>query len=244
MYPQLGLVTVVVLLVLIQTAVGFELRGIENCPNKCDKVFDRTQYSISDQPGQDTFEFRSCIIGCNHCQAELAQADLQEDNCFNFCKTFDYGRDDIRKGVIEPDKACLMGCVINTCQKICFGGTTDNTVTDANRQFWWGLGGNGCSIKSSSYVQNPGYGNPNSPAGAGVSREEQQCCTNAYNLCFYHGNKNTTNFANVDIVARRSCAPFVPGALTTSNSSIICDFYNQERNCGTIGMSGTTSPPT
>jgi len=30
-------------------ASASELEGIQNCPNKCDKVFDKTQYAISDQ---------------------------------------------------------------------------------------------------------------------------------------------------------------------------------------------------
>jgi hypothetical protein len=41
----------------LSSEVKIRLAGIENCPNKCDKVFDRTQYAISDQPNADTFEF-------------------------------------------------------------------------------------------------------------------------------------------------------------------------------------------
>jgi hypothetical protein len=99
----------------LTSALGFTSMGIQNCVNKCDKVFDRTQYAISDQPGQNTFEYRSCIIGCNRCSKELAaRPAAQTDNCFSFCKKFSYGKNGIRKGVIEPDKACIMGCVINT----------------------------------------------------------------------------------------------------------------------------------
>ena len=65
------------------------------------------------QPGKTTFEYRACIIGCSRCSAELAQ-DQREDDCFEYCKTYPYRRAGIRKGVIEPDKACLMGCLINT----------------------------------------------------------------------------------------------------------------------------------
>jgi hypothetical protein len=31
-----------------------EVGGIENCYNKCNKVFDKTQYAISDQPNSTT----------------------------------------------------------------------------------------------------------------------------------------------------------------------------------------------
>lgn len=120
-------VTLTLLLGAVNTwAFQLESAGIQNCPNKCDKVFDRLQYAIADQPNQDTFEFRSCILGCNRCQNQLSTGKVDQ-SCFKWCKTFDYGAAGIRKGVIEPDKACIMGCVINTCQEVCTGGTTDRT---------------------------------------------------------------------------------------------------------------------
>jgi len=208
------------------------LEGIQNCANKCDKVFDRTQYAINDQPGANTFEFRSCIIGCNQCSAELAK-NPSSDSCFLFCKNFDYAGQSIRKGVIEPDKACIMGCVINTCQSICFGGTTDFVQTPQNSQFFWNGGGHGCSIKGMlGYVQNPNYGNPNAPAGAGASEAEKQCCTNAFNLCFYNGDTSSINFANVLLVAQRTCSKFVG----STDTNAICAFYNTIQNCGTPGL--------
>jgi len=229
----------VILLVMLlagsASALEFSLaaEGIENCHNKCNKVFDRTQYAISDQPNQSTFEFRSCIIGCNRCKRQLAQPNVPDDRCFDFCKTFDYRRAGIRKGVIEPDKACIVGCVINTCQEICWGGTTDQTQTTLNAQFFWNGGGHGCSIKGGlGYVQNPDYGNPNAPSGAGASEGQKQCCTNAFNLCFYNGDKASTNYANVVLVAQRSCKKFVSSQDTTD----ICTFYNNPQNCGTQGM--------
>jgi hypothetical protein len=95
------------------SAYAADMQGVFNCINKCEKVFDRTQYAISDQPGAYTFEYRSCLLGCQQCEAEL-NATLTEDTCFPFCKNYNYGKAGIRKGIIEPDKACLMGCVINT----------------------------------------------------------------------------------------------------------------------------------
>jgi len=231
-----------------------QLMGISNCPNKCNKVFDRTQYAISDQPGADTFEFRSCIIGCNQCSSVLSKLPSEgtsqsdntnsNDNCFQFCKTFNYGGRGIRKGLIEPDKACIMGCIINTCQQICTGGTTDNQVTPANQNLWWGLGGNGCSIKGhQGYVQNPQYGNPNQPGGQGAT-DQKQCCTNALNLCSYNGDKSSINYHNVVLVAKRSCAPFVKEGNNATEA--ICNFFGVPRNCGTQGMgsqNNLTPPP-
>jgi len=251
--------------------------GIQNCANKCNKVFDRQQYAISDQPNSDTFEFRSCIVGCTQCSKILSEENKQSDlvdaagddddtdgeadddtstnnavapsaaqndaQCFRFCKTFDYHARGIRKGVIEPDKACLMGCVINTCQGLCTGGTTDDFVTDANRDKWWGLGGNGCSIKSGGgYVQNPDYGLPNQPSGAGANQALKQCCSNALNLCNYNGDKTTLNFQKVEFVTRRSCRKFM-SQQALSNNTQICSFFHNQRNCGT-GLGGNLTAPT
>jgi len=229
------------LVIAVANANYLEAQGVQNCENKCNKVFDRSQYAISDQPGADTFEFRSCVIGCNQCSPTLNNGNNSEPDggtsCFRFCKTYNYARSGIRKGLIEPDKACIMGCVINTCQEICTGGTVDNAVTDVNRALWWGLGGNGCSIKGGQgYVQNPDYGNPNSPGGPGGDQGQKACCANAFNLCFYNGDKTSQNFANVQLVARRTCRRFVPPA-NRNNDTAICDMYNNPQRCGTPGMS-------
>ena len=209
-----------------------ELEGIENCPNKCDKVFDQTQYAISNEPNQTTFEYRSCLIGCAQCQAELA-ANPTHDTCFLFCKNYNYAANGIRKGVIEPDKACIMGCVINTCQQICYGGTTDPVVTANNSQFFWGYSGHGCSLKSDlGYVQSPLYGNADGPSGEGASNAVSTCCTQAYNLCNYVGDTSSTNYANVLLVTQRKCKQFVSSQTTAD----ICNFYNGAQNCGTQGL--------
>jgi len=231
---------------LLMTSAGFagwqEMLGISNCPNKCNKVFDRSQYAISDQPGADTFEFRSCILGCNRCSTILAglpdggEDNQGSDNCFQYCKNVRYGARGIRKGLIEPDKACIMGCVINTCQEVCTGGTTDYQVTNNNRNLWWGLGGNGCSIKGNQgYVQNPDYGNPNAPGGLGANTDQKTCCSNAFNLCFYTGDVASVNYQNVILVAKRSCNRYLPRA-DRGNTTAICEYFSVPQNCGTRGM--------
>jgi len=250
----------VLLLVAVAAQAGFlELFGVQNCANKCNKVFDRSQYAIANQPNSDTFEFRSCIIGCNQCtkilqtiptvpptiasphvpsssSVELADAKATP-SCFGFCKTFNYGGNGIRKGLIEPDKACIMGCVINTCQEVCTGGTTDNSVTAQNSFLWWGLdGSSGCSIKSGGgYVQNPGYGNPDAPGGEGGSQGLKGCCANAFNLCNYNGDKDSLNYQNVELVTQRTCSGFINQS-DLGNNTAICDFFNTPQNCGTVGL--------
>jgi len=230
------LLTFVALLVGAASALAesSEVEGIQNCYNKCDKVFDRTQYAISDQPGADTFEYRSCVLGCDKCSAQLT-AGATDDQCFGYCKKYDYTKAKIRKGVIEPDKACIIGCIINTCQKICIGGTTDNDQTPANAQYWWNSGvGNGCALKGGlGYVQAPEYGNPNSPGGQGADDKVKQCCTNAFNLCNYNGDTASTNYKNVVVVSQRSCKKLVK----SQNIEKICAWYNEPQNCGTQGMS-------
>jgi len=225
-------------LALVAYANAVEMQGVYNCPNKCEKVFAMTQYAISDQPNMTTFEYRSCLIGCSQCSTELDNGDV-EDSCFTFCKKYNYSAVGIRKGIIEPDKACLMGCVINTCQEVCIGGTTDQDVTPANQNLWWGLGGTGCSIKTGlGYVQSPEYGNPNSNPSQGGDTTSQQCCTNAFNLCYYVGDKsNNPNWDNVQYVTRKSCLSFVPAQQDTSKQDAdICTWYNTASNCGTQGM--------
>jgi hypothetical protein len=209
--------------------------GVDNCQNKCDKVFARTQYSISDQPNTTTFENRACLIGCNLCTTELAaNTKLEDSKCFQNCKTFNYKNEGIRKGVIEPDKACLMGCVINTCQQVCIGGTTDDKVTEENQQWWWRqtVNGTGCAIKTESYVQNALYGNVNSPGGQGASSAQRQCCTEAFNLCDYKGDTASVNYQNVLLVSKKACKAFV----TPFSKPGICAYYNDPKNCGTPGM--------
>lgn len=232
------------LVLLFGAAMGnanfLETFGIQNCQNKCNKVFDRLQYAIADQPGANTFEFRSCVIGCNQCSTILNSDS--NPSCFRFCKSFNYARSGIRKGLIEPDKACIMGCVINTCQEICTGGTLDRSVTEENRDLWWGLGGDGCSIKGGGgYVQNPEYGNPDSPGGVGGDFSQKKCCANAFNLCFYTGDQTSQNFANVQLVARRTCGKFVPSG-QSGNDTAICEMYNNPQRCGNPGMGPGPGP--
>ena len=110
-----------------------QVRGIQNCANKCSNSFSRMAYMIS-TTGQPTYEFTACIMGCNHCQGNLnGTYSSNPSDCFDYCKNYDWKAEGLLKGIIEPDKACMGGCVINTCQSVCLGGTTDPTETPQNQ---------------------------------------------------------------------------------------------------------------
>jgi hypothetical protein len=229
-----------------------EALGVENCLNKCQNVFDNTQFAIQTQ-GSSTFESEACKAGCKICATQIANKDKDGGACFKTCKNTNWldMKDEqgnpvvVVKGVIEPDKACEMGCVIQTCQVVCTGGTTDMKVTHANRKFFWpapdGCPGNkgatcGCSIKTGAvrpggfYAQNGEYNFWNSgQAGAGGASE---CCSNAVNICNYAGNKKSKNYSNAVKQAQNYCAD-VPGVGPHASVNTICNWASLPGNCGT-----------
>jgi len=217
-----------------------EVEGIDNCYNKCSLLFNNMAYSILTQStnGQ-TNEYRACIVGCSTCQEQLNDND-HSGACLTVCKDIDwlaFNNSDgtpnpIVKGVIEPDKACQMGCVENLCQGVCTGGTTDQTVTKQNANAWWnGSPADGCSIKTGSvrpggfYAQEGTYAYSNSPLGAGG---QNTCCSNGIALCKYKGPKGV-NYQNVFHEAQTACNN-VKGAGKTVSS--ICKFVLNASNCG------------
>jgi len=243
---------------LAQTA-GDLLRvgGVQNCNNKCEKTFDTTQYLINFK-GNTTNEYIACLNGCAVCAAQIekhGQSAQNSGDCFTVCKNTDWlnipkpsgGVFTVVKGVVEPDKACIFGCIIQTCQGVCTGGTTEKKVTPQNKNLWWGTGG--CSIKTGLtqtggfYSQNSLYNYFNFPGGAGG---EAQCCSNALSLCTYPGCQNgpglpfcanpppanRDNYNNLVSVAIRQCAnvPAVPGGGKTVQG--ICAFFREPGHCG------------
>jgi len=214
----------------LESYLAQEVEGIQNCENKCDKAFNRMAYQISTAgTSTPTFEFTACVKGCTQCNADLATNNTANaGNCFNFCKNFDWKSLGVVKGVIEPDKACLGGCIINTCQVICLGGTTDPTETPQNKQFFFDNGG--CSIKTQPYSQFLQYVPFNSPNTAqGGSSAVAQCCANSLSLCQYVGSTATTNFQQLLAKTAQFCSSFVPSGTVTD----ICAFFSSPQNCGT-----------
>jgi hypothetical protein len=210
----------------LESLLASQAKGIENCENKCDKAFNRFAYAISTAGDQATFEFRACVQGCEQCQVDRDNgADVA--NCFHHCKNFDWRGQGILKGVIEPDKACIGGCIINTCQVMCSGGTTDDNITPANRQFFYPNGG--CSIKTEPYSQNLEYVPWDSPnTGQGGSQSVAECCSNALSLCEYVGNRDSTNYRKLLDITQKFCREFVP----SGSEEAICEFQSRPQNCG------------
>lgn len=133
-------------------------------------------------------EFRGCQLGCNRC-IEQRDKNQPTETCFTYCKNYVYTDGDekspapIKKGIIEPDKACIIGCVINLCQDMCTGGAA------------WGSGG--CQIMTGygvqTYSENP-------------SANFDPCCSNLQNVCTYAGPRvDNPNFNSVVKQAQKNC---------------------------------------
>jgi len=227
--------------------LGMQARGVQNCDPKCSAAFDSTQYVINAQ-GNDTNEYLACTVGCTVANAQIAkfgQSAAHAKDCYTTCKNTDWlnipGANgamlQIVKGVVEPDKACMFGCVIGMAQGICTGGTTDIDVTPANKNFWWGAGG--CSIKTGTtptggwYGQNSKYNFFNFPGGAGG---QAQCCSNAHLLCPAKKTKsNAAWYNNLVVVTKRQCAnvPGIAGNPKSHTVPQICAWFNTPGTCGT-----------
>jgi len=220
--------------------------GVQNCPNKCQNLLNMQAYQIN-AASSNTYEYVACLAGCDICSQILANNDTLT-SCFSECKNTNWNDAvdangnpvTITKGVLEPDKACIFGCIINLCQEVCLGGTTDNTPSPTNMPAWWGNGG--CSIKTGStrpggyYSQNSQYNYANSPQGSGG---QDNCCAQAFSLCNYDTSlpnyKNSQNYQAVLGQAQTWCAN-VPGAGQTQKS--ICAWFNVPANCGNNQISG------
>jgi hypothetical protein len=231
-------------------AAEADAMGVENCLNKCKNTFDNTQYAIQ-TADHSTYEFQACAAGCKICAQQQTKKDPDGGICFKTCKDTNWldMKDDqgnpvvVVKGVIEPDKACEMGCVIQTCQVVCTGGTTDMTTTSANKKFFWpspnGCSGNqgatcGCSLKTGGvrpggfYTQNSDYNYWNSgQVGVGAASE---CCSNSITVCNYAGNKNSANYKNAVSQMQSHCAD-VPG-IKGNSAGAICAWAGAPGNCG------------
>jgi len=218
-----------------------QAQGTQNCFNKCQNMFNTMAYTVQNVQGQDTYEYSACRAGCSICSATIAANEPDWHKCFYTCKQTDWTQNvdingnpfPIVKGVIEPDKACIFGCIIGTCQDVCQGGSPDDYAPD-NAAKWWdsSVPGSGCTIKTGAirpggyYSQNSEYNYWNQPPGQGGQAE---CCSNAYSLCNYNGPTGTTNYKNVFNQAKKYCAK-VPGAGNTQAS--ICSYFADPANCG------------
>jgi len=238
----------------VEAELEVEALGVQNCLNKCDKMFNNMAYAILTQnPGSQTNEYRACVVGCQICKAQLNDAtNTDSGRCLSICKDTNWldargtngSVDPIVKGVIEPDKACEIGCIQNMCQGVCTGGTPDIKATSANSDLVWDGKPNpnrGCSIKTGAvrpggfYSQSAEYSWWNSAAGpGGVS----SCCSNGISLCRYRGDKSSTNYNDVIGSAQRGCSN-VPGVGSSATVAQICAYVRTPGNCGNrLGNAG------
>lgn len=227
--------------------------GVQNCYTKCAYTFDNTAYSINSQQDQYTYEYQACKIGCDICTQQLANANSHGGDCYTTCKNTNFldmtdaqgNPVQIVKGVVEPDKACMFGCVINLCQVVCSNGTPDNW-SKANANLWWQGTENpnlGCTIKTGFsrpdgfYAMSSQYNYWNSPSGSGG---QAGCCSNGMNLCKYPANSKLAVFKNSMGQAKKQCANVV-GMKKPLNYKNICAWVSDASNCGSSTV--TTSSP-
>lgn len=137
--------------------------------------------------------------------------------------------------MIEPDKACAMGCIIQTCQGLCIDGTPDTTVTAVNKNKFWPNGSPpGCSLKTpGGYSQFASYIAYNTPPGTGAV--DLECCAQALAFCQYPPSQivpGNVNYANLRTVMVRKCSSVVG----SSNPPQICTWFQDPVNCGDINF--------
>jgi hypothetical protein len=220
---------------------GMEVQGVQNCVNKCQKLFGTTAFSGQVQGafpgGFDTYEFSACRVGCQIClQVINSTAEADPGACFKVCKNTNWFNNidgagnpfPILKGVIEADKACEMGCVINTCQYVCIGGTPDFQQTAQNNGSFWPNGG--CSIKTGA-IRPGGYYSQNSEYSFWNAGGLPTCCSNAYNLCFYQSDPSSQNYQDVLLESQNGCREVLPPSQLTVAG--ICAYFNGG-NCGSF----------
>eukprot|EP00300_Choanocystis_sp_HF-7_P028951 c35109_g1_i1.p1 GENE.c35109_g1_i1~~c35109_g1_i1.p1 ORF type:complete len:183 (-),score=15.44 c35109_g1_i1:30-578(-) len=87
-------------------------RGVTNCEQNCNEILE----------GTATAGEVACLRGCNYC-LEGKKFAVPDNTCFTYCKTQDWSAEGICKDTIEPDKACMLGCMISLCQgeDLCVG---------------------------------------------------------------------------------------------------------------------------
>ena len=127
-----------------------------------------------------TNEARACQLGCGFCWAQLNDNSQPPFTSFQQCKQYNYSGGDsisavaIVKGIIEPDKACIMGAQIALCQGVCTGPIN----WKLNKPIPQVPPSGGCQIYSDALVQNyklkKGTFSP-------------LCCNQLQNLCSYSG---------------------------------------------------------
>jgi hypothetical protein len=192
-----------------------EVGGVNNCQNKCYTLLGYLSYATAKKQmatAHGNNEFRACMLGCDQCLTDQAN-NVGGSECFDFCKGFNYGGENppIIKGVIEPDKACIIGCVIQLCQVVCTGANP-----------WQGENapGGGCQIQT-------GFGITTYDQGDGGAAFAA-CCKPLSNLCTYQGTIPNPNYNSILHQTYQTCSGSTIGGVTispTTSTQDLCDAY-------------------
>lgn len=152
----------------IQLALRGEssLESANNCLQKCAAIFKVEEGSASAV---------ACSQGCNFCKCSggstvggiavagnpnanskncLKTSGYKSNNneCFKYCKNYDWSAIGLCKDVVEPDKACMYGCINSLCQGDLCTGCNPNDGTgccwDPNQPAG---ASNGCQSSTTTY---------------------------------------------------------------------------------------------
>ena len=105
------------------------VEGVSNCLSKCQTI-------LADPASKDPSASQyACSVGCDECKNNnwFRTAD---NTCFEMCKNKDWSAIGVCKDTIEPDKACMLGCIISLCQ-----GTLCTGCNTSNQSCCWNQGG-------------------------------------------------------------------------------------------------------
>lgn len=207
--------------------VAVEAEGVNNCQNKCYNLLGYLSYYTAKQQmvskGGNN-EYRACQLGCNQCVSNQEKND-PDQSCFDYCKQYNYAGENppIQKGVIEPDKACIIGCVIQLCQVVCTGSNP-----------WQGNNApeGGCQIQSGYGISTYNVGNTGSNFAP--------CCTPLQNLCTYKGTIPNPNYNSILNQAYQTCSGSTIGGVKITKSTSVADmctayensYTKQPQQCG------------
>ena len=94
----------------------FKLTGVSNCESNCRNILSEAT----------TAGVVACTSGCQYCLDD-EKYTIPNNDCFTYCKTTNWSSQGICKDTIEPDKACMLGCITSLCQgTLCVGCSTSS----------------------------------------------------------------------------------------------------------------------
>jgi len=232
----------------VDTSLDLDAEGAYNCANKCQFLFGKLDYQTAQdqQASTGNNEYRGCMIGCDKCSAQRADTKAKSTDCFVYCKNYNYLAPSdgitscgaptcpIVKGVIEPDKACIYGCVLNLCQDICTGDAQWGTTPQNNN------GITGCQIQTNQGVTTYQQG----PSGG----FNEVCCNYMGYLCNYSPPEkqvmSNPNYKTIYDTTRKNACKGESGINPKSSVSFICNVFETALANNQCVQTPGSAPPT